>query len=443
MKQKIMKVAVVGFGHIGSVIGTVLAKNGCKVIGVDKSPDLIRGFLNGRPPISEPLLESLVCEALRDGTLTLTESLSDVSESEVIIITVGTPLDKNYKADLSALKECCAELAEHTRDNQLIIIKSTVPPGTTRNVVANIFSKAGNLDVAFCPERLAEGAAIREFQTLPIIVGGVSKNATQKAREFWKKSLDVEVICVENAETAEMVKLANNAWIDLNIGLANELAKLSDSLPFNIDILETIEAANTLKKGSSSVNILLPSSGVGGYCLTKDPWFLYSLGKENGLELNTIRSGREANDTMPEYASQRIVDFANSSNLKASEMKVAVLGFSFKSNSGDIRQTPVIPFLSRLKSKGIPRISIFDPLVKPDDAKKLTIKLDESFEETVKEANCVAFMAAHDEFKKYTLDSVLEMVKPGCLIFDGRRYFSRDEIEKIKNDGLFYMGIGR
>ena len=136
-----------------------------------------------------------------------------------------------------------------------------------------------NIDVVFSPERLAEGNAINELLTLPIIIGGLTDESAERASEFWKNTINVETIIVNSAETSEFVKLANNAWIDLNIALAHDLARLSDTLEHDIDIIEVISAANSLKKGNSNVNILAPSNGVGGYCLTKDPWFLYTLGK--------------------------------------------------------------------------------------------------------------------------------------------------------------------
>ena len=133
---------------------------------------------------------------------------------------------------------------------------------------------------------------------------------------FWEKTIGVKTLNVLNSETAEMVKLANNAWIDLNIALANDLARLSDKLPYNIDILEVVKAANTLKKGMHHVNILSPSVGVGGYCLTKDPWFLYSLGKKHKIKLNTIKAGRDSNEIMPSYSSKIIIDFLKKIILK-------------------------------------------------------------------------------------------------------------------------------
>ena len=183
------------------------------------------------------------------------------------------------------------------------MIKSTVPPGTTRAMYEEIIAPAAQVHMAFSPERLAEGAAIRELGQIPILVGGIDAAAGEAAAAFWREVLPVEVMTVASPEAAEMVKLADNLWIDLNIALANELAKLVDAMPWPIDVMEVIRGANTLKKGQHHVNILYPANGVGGYCLTKDPWFVDALGRRAGIELKIPRAARAVNDSMPATSS--------------------------------------------------------------------------------------------------------------------------------------------
>ena len=438
-----MNVSVIGFGHIGSVISSVLSSKGCKVTGIDLNLNLVNEFKNGNSPISEPNLQDIISSSLNSKNLTITDTYDSIRSSEVVIITVGTPLNPDNEADLSGLKKCCDDIEPYLRSGQLVILKSTVPPGVTRNIVEKSLNKNKDIDVVFSPERLAEGNAIIEFQTLPIVIGGKSNKASLKASKFWKKWLNVKTIIVNNYETAEMVKLASNAWIDLNIALANDLARLTDKLDFKIDILEAINAANSLKKGSGYINILSPSNGVGGYCLTKDPLFLYSLGKNNGLELNTIKAGRITNDVMPEHSSNRIITYAKSFGKKLNDFKIAILGASFKSDSGDIRNSPVIPFIQNIKGKGINKISVFDPLVTESDKSKLGFYLNSSLEQSIKDVDCIAFMTGHKQFKDLSLNYLNKLSKPGCLIFDGRRYFSKNEIQNILSLGMNYRGVGR
>tara|TARA_B110000444_G_C18821260_1_gene587846 strand:+ start:198 stop:1514 length:1317 start_codon:yes stop_codon:yes gene_type:complete len=438
-----MKVSIIGFGHIGSVIGSVIASKEFTVVGIDKNKKLINNFLNNGYPISEPGLQELVNKKISDKYLTITNDLESISVSDVIIITVGTPLGDNNKPDLSHLSETCKEIEPYIKNGQLILVKSTIPPGTTRKIVHEILSNKKNIDVVFSPERLAEGNAINELKSLPIVVGGITNEATNRAAKFWEDTISVKTIAVNSAETAEMVKLANNAWIDLNIGLAHDLARLSDTLDFEIDIMEVISAANSLKKGSGNVNILTPSNGVGGYCLTKDPWFLHTLGKENGIELNTIKSGRISNEIMPEYSAKKIIDHFKEVNLDSDKVKIAVLGLSFKSNSGDIRFTPVLPFLNFLKNEGFTNISIYDPLVTSNDLDKINIKTVKKINEAIVNADCVAFMTAHEQILELSVAELVNKCKKETLIFDGRRYFSASEIIEIKKNGFNYKGIGR
>ncbi len=439
-----INISVIGFGHIGSVIGSVLADEKHHVIGIDKNKNLIESFKKKESPISEPGLQELVSKKLELKHLELTDKLSPLLKSDVVIITVGTPLGENDKADLTHLSQTCSEIEQYLKDGQLILIKSTVPPGTTRKIVNKELQKNNkNIDVVFSPERLAEGNAIMELKDLPIIVGGISNQAAERASKFWKNSIGVETIVVNSVETAEFVKLANNAWIDLNIALAHDLARLSDNLEYDIDILEVIKAANSLKKGSSNVNILSPSNGVGGYCLTKDPWFLYSLGNELGIELNTIKSGRISNEMMPKYSAEKIINFFNRKAFVFSKVKIAVLGLSFKTDSGDIRFSPVIPFLNYIKEAGFNNVSVFDPLVTENDLKKIDFKLENNILDAIHQADCIAFMTAHKDIKNLKIEILASECKASALIVDGRRYFSREEIQTIKNYDLNYTGIGR
>ncbi len=439
-----MIISVIGFGHIGSVIGSVIANQNNFVYGIDKNKELLNSFLDKKKPISEPGLQELVSSKIDKKYLYLTDKIEKVSESDVVIITVGTPLGENNKADLSHLSATCEELEPYIKEGHLIFVKSTVPPGTTKNVVHKLLSKnKKNIDVVFSPERLAEGNAINELLTLPIIIGGLTDESAERASEFWKNTINVETIIVNSAETSEFVKLANNAWIDLNIALAHDLARLSDTLEHDIDIIEVISAANSLKKGNSNVNILAPSNGVGGYCLTKDPWFLYTLGKEKGIELETIKSGRVSNDIMPEHSSQKIINFFNKSKKNLSKIKIAILGLSFKSNSGDIRFTPVLPFIEKMKKAGFENFSYFDDLVTSNDLKKMNIKTNKYILDTIKGADCIVFMAAHNEILNLKIEDIANYSNDSALIFDGRRYFTRHEIDQIKKLNLNYTGIGR
>jgi dTDP-alpha-D-glucose dehydrogenase len=436
-------VGVVGFGHIGSTLGAVLSAKGHHVVGFDREVELIHDFEIGRCPIPEPGVSQILEEQVAAGRLTFSTEFAAISDVDIIIITVGTPLTEDYTADLSHISAACESMEDYVRDGQLVIVKSTVPPGTTRNVVANILARRTEIKLAFSPERLAQGQAIQDLLTLPVIVGGIDNTSRESAVNFWRSSLGVEVFELSSLEAAELVKLADNVWIDLNVALANELAKLCDVLPYHLDVLEVIKAANSLKKGQHYVNILTPSNGVGGYCLTKDPWILRATGKDYGLELDIPRVSRTINDSMPGYVARQIARHFSKMGVPPNAAKVAIMGLAFKSNSGDLRRTPVYPFLRAMKEAGFVNFAIHDPMAIDKDVQRMQLSLIRDWREALHGAHCAAFFVGHNDFKSIGTDDLASLLTPGALVFDGRMYFTRPAIEQMTAAGLVYQGVGR
>jgi UDP-N-acetyl-D-mannosaminuronic acid dehydrogenase len=433
-------VAIIGFGYIGSVIGSVLADRGHRVLGIEKDRRILNAVRNNQSPFNEPGLEELILRTRSKGLLKLSDDVSRTMEADVFIVTVGTPLSDNYEPDLRQIKAAVESINPYVKKGSLVMLKSTVPPGTTSDVVGPILQNR-DVRLAFCPERLAEGRAIQEFLSIPVVVGGIDSESTQAAAEFWEDSLGVKVITVGNARSAEMVKLADNLWIDLNIALAGELAKLADKM--NIDVLEVIKAANSLPKGSHNVNILIPSVGVGGYCLTKDPWFVQHMGKDLGLELKIPRTSREVNDSMPAYSAAQIDAVLSPGEDNRKQKKIAVLGIAFKNNTGDCRFTPTKPVIDELLRLGY-SLAICDPWVGDHDAKLVTdLPVSADIEKTLEGADCAAFLAGHRDFHGIEITKLAKLVKPGALIFDGRMFFDKDKIEQMYRANLRYKGVGR
>ena len=438
-----MKITVIGVGYIGSVISAVLSNKGHKVTAIDNNNNCIDELNKGISRIPEPFLKEMIADSVKSKLLSGSVSYNNVGESNVILITVGASLSINYDADLNALQNVFNNLSTRVTNNQIIMIKSTIPPGVTRKLANDYFGLNNNIYIGFSPERLAEGNAIKEFQELPIIVGGINDMSTQMCANFWEEVLGVEVIKVANCETAELVKLANNQWIDLNIALANELAILCDALPYNIDILEVIKGANSLKKGQHFVNLLTPSIGVGGYCLTKDPWFVSILGDKNNRPLKLPRTGRLVNDSMPLYCVNQIIELLNKNNKKIENVKIAVLGYSFKSNSGDIRFSPMINFIDTLINKGCIEISVYDSSIGLIELKHKSSVRVESWQECVKDADVIVFGTAHEDIRLIPITNLVSLSNKNAIVFDGRRYFTKKEIYTLKNLGINYLGVGR
>ncbi|KGR77651.1 nucleotide sugar dehydrogenase [Ureibacillus manganicus] len=437
------QVAIVGFGYIGSVIGAVLADSGFMVYGIEKNPVIVERMKNKKTPFREPGLDELIQKTVSEEKLFVTRDTSVVQGCETVIVTVGTPLAEDFSADTTQIEEAITSIKPYLQKNALVLIKSTVPPFTTCDLIAPLLSEIEGVKIAFCPERLAEGNAIREFKSIPIVVGGVDEQSLEAAVDFWKQALDTEVIEVSSATTAEMVKLSDNLWIDVNIALAGELAKLSDRL--NIDVLEVIGAANTLAKGAKgqNVNILTPSVGVGGYCLTKDPWFVQHLGYQYDLDLQLPKTGRLVNDSMPIYSAALIHNHLAKQFSDPSQAKIAVLGIAFKNNTGDCRFTPTKPVIDELIGHGY-KLKICDPWTTEADERLVTdLPVSKNIEETINGADCIAFLAGHNEFHALSIERMAELANDEALIFDGRRFFKRDDIMKMHELDLFYKGVGR
>ena len=436
-------VSVVGAGYIGSVLAAVLADRGLLVTAIDNNPKIIEFYKKGESPVNEPGLNSLIKKVVSNGQLKASSAISEIRKSQVILITVGTPLKEDGTADKSAIKSAVNAMAPYVKDGQLIIVKSTVPPFTTENEVAKPLRSFADVDVAFCPERLAEGNAINELRTIPVIIGGVDQKSTQKAKKFWNEALDVECLEVENSNASELVKLANNAWIDLNIAISFELAKVADNL--GIDILPIIKAANSLPKGENKVNILLPSIGVGGYCLTKDPLFLNAFANSFGSSFKTSLTSREVNESMPIYSAEKIYRLI--SNIfpadKPQNINIAVLGLSFKNNTGDCRFTPTLPAINFLLDKGY-QIMTFDEKVSETDYNLFKgVKKCKSIQEAISNCHVLAFFAGHKEFHDITVNDMKKYLKAGAIIFDGRMFFSKTKIKSFKDAGFNFIGVGR
>ncbi|OLF11266.1 nucleotide sugar dehydrogenase [Actinophytocola xanthii] len=437
-------VAVIGLGYVGSCIAGTLSARGLDVVGIDTDARLVRELDEGGCRFEEPGLAERLLAGLRSGRLRVTTDYAAVREADVVLITVGTPVREDGSLAEEQLQGACVELSRHLRAGQLVVLKSTVPPGTTRSLVLPLLGRSGlrpgiEFGLAFTPERLAEGTALHDLDTFPIVAGGLDADATADAARFWRDALGVEVVPLDSLEAAELVKLADNWWIDLNIALGNELAKFSSL--YGVDVLDVISAANTIPKGQGYVNILLPSVGVGGSCLTKDPWMVWHSARQRGLDILTAPAGREVNAGMPEYTARLAVDELTKLGKDPAASKVAVLGLAFKNNTGDLRATPTRDAVAALV-RACGSVTVHDPLVDPAEAEALFgIRPAADVEEAVRDADCVAVLALHRAFED--LDFGALPVAESCLVLDGRAYYSREKIAALRELGFGYRGIGR
>lgn len=425
------KVGIVGFGYIGSVIGACLADKGCNVLGVEIDPHTVELTNQGKTEHFEPLLSDLIARNAAAGRLKATGDFARLKDVDYIVVTVGTPLNAEFQADLRYINAAADSIAKALRTGHTVVLKSTVIPTITREVFgAKLAAVSGltpgkDFHLAFSPERIAEGKAVKEFLSLPIVVGADDDASATRICAFWHDTLGVETIKVSSTVGAELTKLADNLWIDMNIAVANQIAKVCQA--YHADFDEVQKAANTLPKGQHHVNILQSSIGVGGSCLTKDPLFFAHLLDQAGHDGRVIREGRTINDNMPVYTADTIAHWLKARGKSGG--KVAVMGVAFKNDTNDLRYTPVLPLLAELKKLGL-SFQMTDPHVTQAAATKV-FGADARlvpWEEAVKDADALCFACGHTVYRELDLKKLKAMTAGDCLFVDGRHSFPRQAV---------------
>ena len=348
-----MRVAVIGQGYVGLTItqGALLA--GHQVIGVDKSSAVISGLKSGKSHI-EGITDSIIANGVSSGALQVSESYSQTSEADVIVIAVPTPLDEKGSADLSLLISAAKSLGEVLKSPKLIINESTSYPGTLREVIKPLIDGGSGQShlYAISPERVDPGNKSYGVKNTPRVVGGLSDQARDAAVAFYKTFCD-EVVPVSSAEVAEAAKLFENTFRFINIGLVNEFSEIMSEMGIPAD--EVLKAAGSKPYGFMPFH---PNVGIGGHCIPVDPIYLQERAREFGMTSKYIALSEEINHRMPKYVARRLVD--EYGDIKGK--KVLVVGVSYKADISDTRESPALPFIESLKELGT-QVSWHDPLV--------------------------------------------------------------------------------
>lgn len=409
-----MKVCVVGLGYIGLPTAIVLASVGVPVAGFEIDPVRRRSIAIGVSPFQEADLEVALRKALDSGAFTLP---NEVEPADTYIVAVPTPLKNNYSADLSYLETAISDISEKLVGGELVIIESTCPPGTTEQVQKMIYDSRPDLlseeedrhvHIAYCPERVLPGSIWREITENDRIVGGLSPQAGQRAAEVYATFCSGQ-INITDSKTAELTKLAENAFRDVNIAFANELETISRS--FDVDVWRVIELANRHPR----VNILQPGPGVGGHCIAVDPWFLIQTNSQSKI----IRAGREVNISKPREVAERVK--AKLGDKTPDD--ILALGVTFKENVEDVRESPAAETV-KLIAQTYPdaQVTVVDPLAKglPDSLVGYS-NLEFARQVSVRRNyDVVIALVAHDEFLGLTADDF-----PDAVIVDTRGMLKR------------------
>jgi nucleotide sugar dehydrogenase len=432
-------VAVVGLGFVGLTLAVTLADAGINVIGVESNEQTVQTLRSGRAHFHEVGLESLLRYHMERSQLTVTQNVES-ADADVFIIAVGTPVDANGEPDLTDVKAAAHAVGKRLVRRGLVILRSTVPVGTCRSVVAPILeSESGmklgrDIFLAFAPERTVEGKALEELRSLPQVVGGWDRASVQMTANLMRE-LTPTIVEVESLEAAEMIKLVNNSFRDLSFAFANELALICDH--WNIDATQLVRSAN---EGYPRNRVPAPSPGVGGICLTKDPIIYSAVARSAGVSNALPGIGRNVNKRMPRYVADRILQFLHENSIEPSNAKVLLAGFAFKGQpeTSDTRFSAAIDVLRYLREAGI-NVWGYDPVVGGADIDALGVRSC-TIEQGFKDAHAVAILNNHPVFTKLDLYPLLESMARPALVFDGWRVYPPDAITRVA--GISYASLG-
>ncbi|MBH59281.1 MAG: hypothetical protein CMO19_02545 [Thaumarchaeota archaeon] len=430
-------IAVIGLGYVGLTLAVSLAEVGFNVTGVDSNEEIVKKLNQGTPHIHEIGLDSLL--KFHVGKNLKIQTTSSKSPSDVYILCVQTPIDDNNEPILDYLNSATEYVANNLSKNNLVIVRSTVPIGTTRNNIIPILEKSSGLDsnsdfyVASAPERTLAGKALKEIRELPQIIAGFNITSSQLTNGLFNK-LTPTIINVDSLEEAELIKLMDNTFRDMIFAYSNQIALLADN--YDIDTSKLIQAAN---EGYPRNNIPKPSPGVGGICLKKDPHILISSSKNTGYVPKLTELARLVNESMSDHIVTKIERFSKSQNKDVSKLKIFVMGFAFKGNpeTSDTRQSATLDVTNKLSNVSN-NIFGYDPVVSTTQINSFNVQ-SVSIEDGFKNADCVLIMNNHDSYSKLDVYSLLSTTNQPCMFFDGWSLFGREMIEKI--DHIEYQTI--
>lgn len=416
-----MKICVLGLGYIGLPAAALFATHGCKVVGVDINESIVESINKGMVPFDERGLPELLERAIRSKNLV---AKTEVEDADAFIIAVPTPLDKEMKmAELGYVKSAGEMIYPHLRKGDIVILESTVPPGTSEKLLIPILKKSGlevrtDFYLAHCPERAIPGNTIYEMVHNDRIIGGIDEKSTSLAKSLYSRFVQGNFY-LTNIITAEFVKLMENTFRDINIALANEFAQIAEEC--GVNIWGAIELANKHPR----VNILKPGPGVGGHCIAIDPWFL----TENSTRCRVVSLARVINDSMPNHVLQIVKDMLKS----VDNPIITVFGVAYKGDVDDTRETPALRFIRLAENEGY-MVKVHDPYVKKFKYEIL------GFEDAVKDSDCIVLITDHAQFKEINPKEIAYLMRNKNVldtrnILDVRRWEETGFNVKVLGDG--------
>jgi UDP-N-acetyl-D-mannosaminuronic acid dehydrogenase len=393
MQPSATKVCVIGLGYIGLPTASLLGTKGFEVFGVDTSERVVNTINQGKIHIVEPDLDILVKSAVQSGNL---KAGLQPQEADVFILAVPTPFKDDHIPDLSYVEAATRVIAPFVKPGNIVILESTSPVGTTDDIVAKILSEEGHdvgrdVYVAHCPERVLPGRILTELVENDRIVGGINEISTEKVVEFYRAFVRGEILATD-AKTAELSKLSENSFRDVNIAFANELSLICDQE--NINVWELIKLANRHPR----VNILQPGPGVGGHCIAVDPWFIVARSPD---QARLIRTAREVNDAKPHW----VIDKVKVSADKFKNPVIGCLGLAFKADVDDLRESPALDIVKKIRKQDIGEVLVAEPNL--TEHKDFTLL---PYQEVIKRSDIVLLLVDHKPFKSLKAADLKEKI---------------------------------
>jgi UDP-N-acetyl-D-mannosaminuronic acid dehydrogenase len=421
-------IGVIGLGYVGLPLSCAFAQAGFRTIGLDLKAEHVASVNESVNPLDgdEPGLAGLLADMRRTGRLRATTDAADLADADVVAIAVETPIEKDHRPRLDSLTAACASVGGTLKRGALVIVESTIPPGTADGVIAPLLERATGLRLnegfflGHCPERVMPGKLLANLHSMSRVCGGSSAETAEIVAALYRTIVTAD-LDVTDCLTAELVKTVENAYRDVNIGFANEVALICEAV--GGDVWKVRDLVNK----SPGREMLLPGAGVGGHCIPKDPWLLVA--GVSGFVSRVVAAGREVNDSMPAHVVDLIQRILQRANRAVADSKVALLGFSYLENSGHPHNSPTIAVAGRLRELGAD-VVIQDPHVRTHAR---------SVPEAVQGVDCIALLVAHSTYRHLDWAGLRRVVRTATVV-DARNIV---EEATALSAGFMYVGLGK
>jgi len=437
LNSQALRVCVVGIGRIGLPTALSFAKSGLHTIGVDINESLVRTINSGTFPLKdEPGYEEIFNDVIKNKMFSATTKIEDViPNSDLILLSLPTPMDENNIPDYSALRSAASKLSEILSPNSLVIVESTIEPGFIEDEMVSIISKTGRLKIGenffigVCPENANPGEILHDFTNLPRLIAGINNDVTKIIKAIYKFVFPVELVEMPNCKTANAVKLTTNVFRDVNIAFVSELSLMFEKL--GIDTMKVLEAA----KKKYNFQIHYPGCGVGGPCLPINSYQLLNTARRTGTKLNIVESGRKINEKMPDHVVELASDAFKECNKSIQNSEILILGVSYKPNVKDIQLSPAEHIIKKFQNLGA-NVHIYDPNFSSSEV--FGIKVEENLYDILSKMDAAVIVTGHDDFKKIEISSFAKMKTP--ILIDTSGII---EPQSVKRHNIIFRGLGR